>query len=89
MVTSCAHQLPLQAVLLAEDQEVGVVDMVHGVLSGQSDQLAIRDFVVAISPDIFGYACIVARVTTLSQMLNSSSQDVGGAPTHPKKCPEL
>ena len=61
-----------------------MVDAVQGVLSGQSGHFLIRGFVVAISPDIFGYAYIVARATTHAQMLNSYSQDVGGALTHPK-----
>ena len=80
MVTTCAHQLLLQAVLPTEDQEIGVVDVVHSLLTSQLCHFIVIDEVVAISPNIFGDAYIVNRATTLALMQKGSSQDVQWPP---------
>ena len=82
MVTTCAHQLLLQPVLLTEDQEIGVVDVVHSLLTAQLGHFLVIGEVVAISPNIFGDAYIVPRATTHALMQKCSSQDVQGPPSY-------
>ena len=81
MVTTCAHQLLLQAVFLTEDQEIGVVNVVHSLLTAQLGHFLVIDEVVAILPNIFGSSFIVPRATTPALMQKGSSQDVQWPPS--------